>query len=289
MNLIWSILGLVVSVYAPVVSHISEPAIPITSNVYYAEVAKTSKVEIKVDEAYAPNEDDDYVAQTGTKISESILDNVSTSQSAETSLSQELYEVVNVVDGDTLDVSINGKIERLRLIGINTPETVDPRRPVQCFGVQASNKAKEFLSGKSIALESDPTQGERDKYDRLLRYIHLSDGRNFNELMISEGYAYEYTYDLPYKYQQEFKQAEADARQSGRGLWAEGVCTDSTSDASTSTCSIKGNISVTGEKIYHVIGCAYYNKTNISEDEGEKWFCSGEEAEAAGWRKAKNC
>lgn len=137
---------------------------------------------------------------------------------------KKIYSVVKVVDGDTLDVLIEGKVERLRLIGINTPETVDPRKPVECFGVEASNKAKTILSGKRVSLESDDTQGERDKYSRLLRYVFLEDGTNFNLLMIKEGYAYEYTYSLPYKYQSEFKAAQKSAETNKKGLWASGVC-----------------------------------------------------------------
>lgn len=134
------------------------------------------------------------------------------------------YKVAKVVDGDTIDVNIDGKTERLRMIGIDTPETVDPRKSVQCFGVEASNKAKEILLDKFITLESDPTQGEIDKYGRLLRYAFLPDGTNFGLFMISEGYAHEYTYRLPYKYQAEFKQAEIDARENNRGLWSPDTC-----------------------------------------------------------------
>lgn len=134
------------------------------------------------------------------------------------------YRVVKVVDGDTLDVDIDGKTERLRLIGIDTPETVDPRKSVQCFGVQASNKAKELLTGQYVQLESDESQGERDKYKRLLRYVILPDGTNFNKYMISEGYAHEYTYDEAYKYQADFKQAEIDARNANKGLWSPDTC-----------------------------------------------------------------
>lgn len=135
-----------------------------------------------------------------------------------------LYDVIKVVDGDTLSVDINGKIEKLRLIGMDTPETVDPRKPVQCFGKEASNKAKELLDGKRVRLESDPTQDDRDKYDRLLRYVILEDGTNFNEMMIREGYAHEYTYKDPYKYWLDFKNAEKEARTNQRGLWAENTC-----------------------------------------------------------------
>ena len=135
-----------------------------------------------------------------------------------------LYKVVKVIDGDTITVEINGKKETVRLIGINTPETVDPRKPVECFGIEASNKAKEILTGKSVRLEADSIVGERGKYGRLLRYIFLENGTNFNKMMISEGYAYEYTYNPSYKYQDEFKQAEKEAREAKRGLWADDVC-----------------------------------------------------------------
>ena len=135
-----------------------------------------------------------------------------------------LYRIVRVIDGDTVIVRMGGKDETLRLIGINTPETVDPRRPVECFGIEASNKAKEILTGKSFRLEADNIVGQRDKYGRLLRYLFLEDGTNFNKMMINEGYAYEYTFDLPYEYQDEFKQAEKDAREAKVGLWADGVC-----------------------------------------------------------------
>jgi micrococcal nuclease len=132
--------------------------------------------------------------------------------------------VVKVVDGDTVDVNLDGQEVTLRLIGINTPETVDPRRPVECFGREASAKAKELLDGQTVRLESDPSQGERDKYDRLLRYVWLPDGRLFNLEMVAQGYAYEYTYETPYKYQAEFKQAEQAARDSQAGLWAPSTC-----------------------------------------------------------------
>jgi len=119
--------------------------------------------------------------------------NVTNSVPVSTPTNSKTYDVVKVVDGDTIDVSINGKTERIRLIGINTPETVDPRKPVECFGKEASDKAKTLLGGMKVYLESDITQGELDKYSRLLRYVFLENGTNFNLLMIKEGYAYEYT------------------------------------------------------------------------------------------------
>ena len=135
-----------------------------------------------------------------------------------------LYAVTKVVDGDTIHIDMNGKSETVRLIGINTPETVDPRRPVECFGKEASNKAKELLEEKKIRIETEQSQGERDKYGRLLGYVFREDGLFFNKYMIEEGYAYEYTYRIPYQYQVEFKTAQKEAEANGRGLWATGVC-----------------------------------------------------------------
>ena len=112
----------------------------------------------------------------------------------------------------------------IRLIGVDTPETVDPRKPVQCFGKEATNKMLELLHNKIALLEEDKSQGDKDKYGRLLRYVFLPDETNVNKTLIQEGYAYEYTYDLPYKYQDAFKKAQISARESKRGLWADNAC-----------------------------------------------------------------
>ncbi len=132
---------------------------------------------------------------------------------------------MRVVDGDTVDVEVAGRRERVRLIGLNTPESVDRRRPVECFGREAARRARELLpEGTRIELEADPSQGEGDRYGRLLRYIRLPDGRNFAELMIAEEYGFEFTYRLPYREQTRFRAAQRQARTEGRGLWAPGVC-----------------------------------------------------------------
>ena len=131
--------------------------------------------------------------------------------------------VERVIDGDTIIVTISGTSERVRLLGINTPETVDPRRAVQCFGTQASDKAKELLTGSEVSLELDPSQGLYDKYGRLLAYVRTKD-LFFNEYMVQAGYAYEYTYNTPYKYQSDFKRDQATAQAEEKGLWARGVC-----------------------------------------------------------------
>ncbi len=136
----------------------------------------------------------------------------------------EYFNVTRVVDGDTLEVDIHGTKEKVRLIGINTPETVDPRRPVQCFGKEASARMNELAKGEKVRLESDDSQSFRDTYDRLLAYVYLQDGQMLNRKMIAEGNAYEYTYGTPYKYQKEFRDLVALARTSKRGLWAPETC-----------------------------------------------------------------
>ena len=136
--------------------------------------------------------------------------------------------VVKVVDGDTLDVALNGRVERVRLIGVNAPESVDPRRPVQCFGREAAARARELLEGKLVQLEADPSQGDRDQFGRLLRYVWLPSPegppRLVNQVLIAEGYAHEYTYNLPYRYQEAFRQAQREARAQQRGLWSPATC-----------------------------------------------------------------
>lgn len=143
------------------------------------------------------------------------------------------YSVTSVVDGDTIKVNINGTVETLRLIGMDTPETVDPRKPVQCFGKEASGKAKELLVGTKVRLEKDSTQGELDKYGRTLAYIYREDGLFYNKYMIEQGYAHEYTYNTPYKYQAEFKAAQKSAQENLRGLWSPTTCNGDTTSSSS--------------------------------------------------------
>lgn len=133
-------------------------------------------------------------------------------------------QVAKVVDGDTIEVYLNGKKEKIRIIGINSPETVDPRRPVECFGKEASAYARSLLTGKIVTLEADETQANRDKYSRLLRYVYIDGKTDFGLEMIRNGYAYEYTYDLPYKKQAEYKNAQNEAQTKGTGLWGSKVC-----------------------------------------------------------------
>jgi micrococcal nuclease len=223
-----------------------------------------------------------------------LIEGTSTSLPKE-DLNQKYYKVAKVVDGDTIDIIMNGKIERLRLIGINTPEVVDPRKPVECFGREASDNAKKLFSGQEVRVEADASQDDRDKYGRLLRYVWRADGLFYNLKAIKDGFAYEYTYQLPYIYQKEFKAAQKYAEANQFGLWADGACgvknikPAAISGSMKSSCAIKGNIGSKGDKIYHLSNCPYYKNTVINESQGEKLFCSEAEAVAAGWRKAQNC
>jgi micrococcal nuclease len=123
--------------------------------------------------------------------------------------------VIRVVDGDTIVIDGNRK---LRYIGMNTPETVDPRRPVQCFGKKASERNKELVEGQTVTLEKDIS--ETDKYGRLLRYVYL-DGVMINKQLVTEGYAVASAYPPDVKHQTELKQAETEARNNNLGLWSD--------------------------------------------------------------------
>jgi micrococcal nuclease len=133
------------------------------------------------------------------------------------------YPVISVVDGDTIKVRMSGATESVRLIGIDAPEAQAPDRQAQCFATEASAIATELLDGKVVRLEFDASQGRRDRYERLLAYVWIED-ENFNEWMIRNGYAREFTYNTTYRHQETFKAAEAEARAAQRGLWAATTC-----------------------------------------------------------------
>ena len=126
--------------------------------------------------------------------------------------------VTHVVDGDTIEIESG---EKIRLLGVDTPETVDPRRPVGCFGKEASNKLKSLLEGKRVYLEKDFS--ERDKYNRLLRFVYLplENGEKLfvNDYLIREGFAKVLTMPPDVKFTERFLQAQTEARVNSRGLW----------------------------------------------------------------------
>lgn len=136
-------------------------------------------------------------------------------------------EVTRVVDGDTLEVKIKGKLEKVRLIGVDTPETVKPNHPVEPYGKEASGFTKKTLLGKNIYLETDVN--ERDKYGRLLAYAWLdtpteiSDQeirqKQFNALLLLDGYAQLMTIAPNVKYVEYYTKYAKEARGQSRGLW----------------------------------------------------------------------
>jgi len=124
--------------------------------------------------------------------------------------------VVKVVDGDTVDVNIAGNIYRVRYIGIDTPETVDPNQTVEPFGPEASAKNKELVNGKVVRLEKGIS--ETDKYGRLLRYVYVGD-LFVNAELVRLGYARATAYPPDTKYQSLFLSLENEAKTAKRGLW----------------------------------------------------------------------
>ena len=129
--------------------------------------------------------------------------------------------VTKVIDGDTIKVSMDGKEVTVRILGVDTPETVDPRKSVQCFGKEASNETKSLLSGKVVVLQKDIS--DRDKYDRLLRYVFLplDDGRILfvSDYLVREGFAQVLTIPPDVKYADQFLEAQRQAREAKEGLW----------------------------------------------------------------------
>ena len=123
-----------------------------------------------------------------------------------------------VVDGDTIVVDIAGREEKVRLIGVDTPETVDPRRPVEYFGKEASAFTKRLVRGKSVILKDDPECHNRDRYNRLPRYVYLKDGTLVNAEIIKQGYGFAYV-KYPFSLMEEFRKLEKAARKKGRGMW----------------------------------------------------------------------
>ncbi|MEK7580672.1 MAG: thermonuclease family protein [Patescibacteria group bacterium] len=134
--------------------------------------------------------------------------------SSSSTISQAGIKVIRVVDGDTIEIEGG---QRVRYIGIDTPETVHPQKVVQCFGKEASEKNKELVEGKSVTLTKDVS--ETDKYGRLLRYVYIGDIM-VNDFLVRQGYAYSSSYPPDVAHQEEFKEAELEARQGDRGLWS---------------------------------------------------------------------
>jgi micrococcal nuclease len=124
------------------------------------------------------------------------------------------YKVIEVIDGDTIIIE-NG--EHIRYIGVDTPETVHPSKPIECFGKEASDRNKELVEGKIVFLESDVE--DKDEYGRLLRYVYIPQG-SVSAILISGGYGYSYYFPPNEKHYDDFLKLELQAKSSRVGLWS---------------------------------------------------------------------
>lgn len=154
------------------------------------------------------------------------------------------YYVSSVIDGDTFRIKYQGKTQSIRLLGVDAPESTKTRyKYLECFGTQAKDHLKSLLDKKKITFQFDPSQDQKDIYDRLLAYVFIED-ENINQTMIEDGYAKEYTYKTPYLYQSSFKQAEQSAQEQRLGLWNESTC-----GVWLSGIQLTGNIETTGDAL----------------------------------------
>lgn len=135
--------------------------------------------------------------------------------------------IIRAVDGDTLLARMDGESQevKVRLLGVNAPESVDPRRPVQCFGKEASHFTAALADGKRVRMEEDPEADERDKYGRLLRFVILEDGMNLNEELVRKGYANAYvSFPMGKRFKSRIRRLQDEARRAGKGLWNSETC-----------------------------------------------------------------
>ena len=137
-----------------------------------------------------------------------------------TSYANGTYKVTSISDGDTIEVDMNGVTERVRFIGIDTPETHKPNIPVQCFGPEASDYTTQRLKDSYVRLETDPLSSNRDRYDRLLRYVYI-DNELLNQAIVATGHGFAYT-PFEFSKKDEFIAAETNAKNMALGLW--GAC-----------------------------------------------------------------
>lgn len=139
-------------------------------------------------------------------------------------------QVERVVDGDTIEVVfLSGEKAKVRLLGVNTPESVDPRRPIECFGKEASQFLKGLAEGKRVELREDPKADTKDKYGRLLRDVYLEDGIDINATLVASGYAHAYlSFPLSGSRKAQLKELETQAKTSEAGLWNPQTCSGDT-------------------------------------------------------------
>lgn len=190
------------------------------------------------------------------------------------------YKVIKVIDGDTIDILYYGKKERIRMLCVDTPESVHPDQTRNTpMGIKASNYTKSRLTGKTVDLEFEG-QRKRGNYGRLLAYV-LLDGHNFNVELVRNGWSPYYTkYGTSEKHHDEFLAAEREAKAKRLNIWtaSHGNITKPQIDVSG---QYHGNIS---SHVFHAPGCRHYNCKNCI-----KVFTSRQEAIDAGFRPCGIC
>ena len=231
----------------------------------------------------------------------------------------ERWIVDRITDWDTIVV----KWEPIRLIWINTPETVDPNKPIQCYWPESLERMKKLVSNKRVCLIKDTISPDFDKRGRKLRYVYLESWKSANEIMLEESFSREYSkydfwlkekykaiadiakeswtwvYNCPIELEDEDEDTSEDIKKIEEPInetigitnnepIKEFVINEQTNTTNRANCKIKWNINDKWEKIYHLPWCEYYERTDINRP-WEKRFCTEEEARAAWWRKAKNC
>ena len=146
-----------------------------------------------------------------------------------------LAPVVSVTDGDTIRVRVGGVTERVRVIGLDTPEL----RTDECHAQQAASRMQSLVQGRQVRLSRDPGQADRDRFGRLLRHVALPDGRQVAQLLIAGGFGEELTHDRAYAGQAAYRSAERAARHAGLGIWG-GGCTAPAKGSASGRCPVKG-------------------------------------------------
>ena len=209
----------------------------------------------------------------------------------------QIATVIRVVDGDTAIVNVDGSEFKLRFIGVDTPETVHPSKPVEYYGKEASDFTKDVLfEGREIYLEKDVSN--LDRYGRMLRYIWLElpedqenpsdfdiENKMFNSILVKNGYAQVSTFPPDVKYQDKFVELERIAKSNDLGLWADDGQSVENENATESISVQNGKIKANkNSMVYHMPDGLYYN--SVSENNAI-YFETEEDAINAGYRKSK--
>lgn len=202
------------------------------------------------------------------------------------------YKVVRVVDGDTIVISYNGVDEKVRMIGIDTPESVHPDKTKNSeFGDTVSTFSKSQLSDSYVGIEFDVQ--ERDQYGRLLAYVYVGD-KMYNKTLLEEGYASVSTYPPNVKYVDDFTAIQKSARDAGKGMWADGFSANSNS-SKNSSASTSSNNNTSNDGVYkahiknmkfHTSGCRY---GEMISPQNLATFKTRDEAIDAGYAACKVC